>query len=261
MKIQPKIGEVEKMKNRQSVFPMALAAIAAMVVWLANPWTIASAQVASTASAGPAPVTASGGAQAPTLPHGASEALKLYKAGISKDVIINYIDSTVMPYHLTADGIIYLQSIGVPQEITQAMILRDGQLQQQFSQQYYQQQMAAANAAAAAQGSAPVMTPTTPAPDVSVIGSDYPGYYGYGYGYGWPYYGYGWPIGFGGGWGWGNRGFHGGIGGFRGGIGGFRGGIGGFRGGIGGSRGGGGFHGGFGGGHMGGGHGGGGGHR
>jgi hypothetical protein len=256
------------MKNRQLVFPIGLAAIAVMVVWLANPWTIASAQSAS--AAGAVQATASGGVQGPTLPYGANEVLKLYKGGVSKDVIINYIDSTVMPYHLTADGIIYLQTVGVPQEITQAMILRDGQLRQQFSQQYYQQQMAAANAAATAQGSAQVATPATPAPDATVVGgSDYPNYYDYGYpgyyGYGWPYYG--WPLGFGGGWGWGGYGgFRGGYGGFHGGYGGFRGGVGGFRGGVGGFHGGGairggGFHGGFGGGHMGGGHGGGGGHR
>lgn len=252
------------MKNRQSVFPMALAAIAVMVAWLANPWSIASAQTASTAGAGPAQATASGGAQAPALPPGANEVLKLYKGGVSKDVIVNYINSTVMPYHLTADGIIYLQTVGVPQELTQAMIIRDGQLRQIYSQQYYEQQMAAANAAASAQGSAQVLTPTTPAPDVTVVGgSGYPYYYDYGYpyyyGYGWPYYG--WPVGFGGGWGWGYRGFRGGYGGLHGGVGGFRGGIGGFHGG-GAIRGGGGFHGGFGGGHVGGGgHGGGGGHR
>jgi hypothetical protein len=44
------------------------------------------------------------------------------KGGVSKDVIISYIDSTVMPYHLTADGIIYLQTVGVPQEITQSAV-------------------------------------------------------------------------------------------------------------------------------------------
>jgi hypothetical protein len=188
----------------------------------------------------------------------------MYQGGINKDVIINYIDNTALAYHLTADGIIYLQSLGVPQEITKAMILRDGQLQHQAMQQqqfYAQQPMPPPGAVpngygyGAGQPPVDVATPSTPPPDVTVIGaSDYPvydagypyyGYYGYPYGY-WPLYG---------GWGWG-RGW-GGYGGFRGGFGGFRGGVGGFHGGVGGFHGaigGGGFHGGGGGGHGGGGH-------
>ena len=91
-----------------------------------------------------------GAAQAPALPYGAGEVVKMYQGGINKDVIVNYINSTSLPYHLSADGIIYLQTLGVPQEITKAMIQRDGQLQQQqAAQQYYQQQqMPAATAAA-----------------------------------------------------------------------------------------------------------------
>jgi hypothetical protein len=246
------------MNNRASVLPMALAAIAAIAVYAGAPWSTASAQNASIASASHTPPS-SNVAQAPALPYGAGEVVKMYQSGINKDIIVSYINSTALPYHLSADGIIYLQSLGMPQEITQSMIQRDGQLQQQAMQQYYhQQQMAAAMAAAnglAAQSTAQVVTPTTPALSVSVIGgSDYPYNYDYGYpyysGYGSPYYG-GYGGGFG--WGWGN-----GWGLGRGGYG-FRGGIGGFRGS--GGFGGGGSHGGFGGGHgSGGGHGGG-GHR
>ena len=80
--------------------------------------------------------------QAPPLPYGVGEVVKMYQGGINKDVIINYINSTALPYHLTADGVIYLQTLGMPQEITKTMILRDGQLQQQqlAMQQFYQQQ-------------------------------------------------------------------------------------------------------------------------
>jgi hypothetical protein len=222
----------------------------------------------------PAPST--GGSQSPSLSYAVNEVTKMYQGGIGKNVILSYVNSSMAPYHLSADGILYLHRLGFPEEVTQAMIQRDGQLQQQLGaqQQFYQQPtaaMAAQNASMAAQSSSPIVTPTTPAPAVNVIGSDYP-YYGDDY----PYYGgyagyYGWPVV--GGWGWG----YGGYGGFRGGFHSFRGGFGrggfagGFRGGGGGFRrgfagggfrsgGSGGSHGGFGGSHSGG-HGGGGGHR
>jgi hypothetical protein len=274
------------MKDRSSVFRKAIAAITAAAVCLGVPWS-ASAQNASTpnasattvnpngyvpGSAAIAPGTTtftppSGGApttQNLTLAYGVGEVVKMYQGGINKDVIVNYINNTALAYHLSADGIIYLQGLGMPQEITKAMILRDGQLQQQQQQamqQFYQQQPvpppgAMPNGYGYGEGQPPpqVATPSTPPPDVTVVGSDYPvydaGYPYYGY-YGYPYY---WP-GYIGGWGWGR-----GFGGFRGGFGGFHGGFGGggFHGGFGGGGfhgavGGGGFHGG-GGGHGGGGH-------
>jgi hypothetical protein len=270
---------------------MALAAITATSVYLGSPWSIASAQNTANVSPAPAPAANSSGvvpgtrgAPATSLPYGAGEVVKMYEGGINKDVILNYINSTPGSYHMTADGIIYLQTLGVPQEITKAMIQRDGQLQQQqqqANQQYYQQQPMPGvmpppypYGADAGQPPMQVATPTTPAPPVTVIGSDYSDYgygypyYNYGYPYyygGWPYYGYvgGW------GWGWGRGGYRGGYyGGYRGGIGGFHGGVGGggfHGGGAGGFRGGavgGGFRASAGGhGGAGGGHGGGGGHR
>jgi len=266
------------MKNRPSVFQMACAAIAAAAVCLVAPWS-ANAQTPSTPPASPntasgtVTITPSSSAtaanQGPTLPYGVGEVVKMYQGGINKDVIVNYINNTSLAYHLSADGIIYLQSLGVPQEITKAMILRDGQLQQQgmrppypqnypqnYAQQPMPQQMPPPNGYGyGGQPPPDVATPSTPPPDVTVVGSDYPvydaGYPYYGY-YGYPYYGYGgWPVVIGGGWGWG-RGWGGG---FRGGFGGFHGGVGGFHGGVGGFHGGGGvggFHGGAG--HGGGGH-------
>jgi hypothetical protein len=229
---------------------------------LSTPWSIATAQN-TPVPASPAVPTASA-AQVPVLSPGTREVVKLYQAGISKDIIENYINNSAQPYHLNADAIIYLHNMGVPEELTQNMIERDGHAQQQY---YRQQQqlaamaaqngaMAAQNGAMAAQSPPPVVTPATPAPDVTVIGSDYPAYDYSDYGY--PYYGgyYGWPVAAGwgwGGWGWGHGGFRGGVGGFHGGFG--RGGFGGARGGFGG----GGFHGGGGFAHGGGGHGG--GHR
>ncbi len=192
------------------------------------------------------------GAPAPALPYGVGEVVKMYQGGINKEIILNYIYNTALPYHLTADGIIYMQTLGIPQEITKAMMMRDGQLQQQqqanqqqyqlqqYQQQYQQQpmQMAPPPASGPMETQSPVqiVTPPTPAPAVTVIGSDYPVYnYGYPYGYAGPYC-YGAPLvvgGWGWGWGWGHGGFRGGFGG------GFRGGFHeGFRGGFGGGHGG-----------------------
>jgi hypothetical protein len=137
-------------------------------------------------------LTCSAIAQAAALPHGVTEVVKLYRGGINKDLIINYINSTALPCHLGVDGIIYLQSLGMPPEITKAIIERDGKLRQlQTIHQYHQPQ----------------------AMPGAVYNYDYPAYsYGAPYIY-WP------PVLVGGWWGWG----HGGLfcrpfGGFRGGM-------------------------------------------
>jgi hypothetical protein len=216
-----------KMKTYTSIFRLALAVITATTVYLEDPGIVASAQNTSTAHAS--------SIQAPALPYGASEVVKLYQAGVHKDVIVSYINTTALPFHLSADGIIYLHTLGVPPEVTLAMIQRDGQLQQQPTQQQMAAAEAAANGAVAAQSPAQVVTPTTPAPSATVIGgSDYPYYYDYGYPYYYGYYGYGWPyyggsLWVGGGRGWGHGGLRGAYGGFRGGFGGGHGGGGGHR--------------------------------
>jgi hypothetical protein len=232
------------MKHNPSVFPMALAAFTIGAVCLVGRWGTANAQNASTTNVGATTTPAASTVQAPALPYGALEAVKMYQGGVSKDVIISYINSTSLPYHVSADGLLYLQSLGIPQEITKAMIQRDGRLQQQQAmQQYYQQQPNPApaqntNGSMAYQPPAQVIARATPAPDVAVpdanTGNDYPDY---DYGYYWPDY-FGPPVVVGG-WGWG-RGW--GYGGARGGNGGFRGagGVGGFHGGSGGGHGGGG---------------------
>jgi uncharacterized membrane protein YgcG len=225
---------VESMKKYSTVFRMALAAVTATAI--AGFCAIAGAQTSSTTNAAVATPPPAASPPAPTLLYGVGEVVKMYQGGINKEVIINYINNTALPYHLTADAIIYLQNLGMPQEITRAMIQRDGQLQQQqmAMQQAYQQQAMQAQASAQAQAQyapgAPqpppqdVAAPSTPPPAVTVVGSDYPAYYDYGY----PYYGYGWPYYYGGpwvvgGWGWGGRGWGYGHGGYRGG-GGFHGG-------------------------------------
>jgi uncharacterized membrane protein YgcG len=167
---------------------------------------------------------------------GASEVVKMYQGGIKKDVIISYINNTSLPYHMGADGVAYLHSLGVPQDIIQAMIQRDARLQKIQAMQQSTPPSAAPNGVQATAQSGRIVAPSTPPPNIAVIpGGDYG--YPYYYDYEYPYYDYGVygpPIIIGG-WGWGGGRGHGG-----------------FHGGFGGVHGGGGFHGG--GGHGGGGH-------
>ena len=126
-------------------------------------------------------------------------------------MIVNYVSSTSSLFHLNADQIIYLRALGIPQDITKAMLVHDGQWQQQNpgNQPYYPQPQPMPGQMPPPYGVAPpygdmsqqppvqIVTPTTPAPEVTVAD---PGYVDYGYSYpyyGWPYYGYGyggWPI-------------------------------------------------------------------
>lgn len=237
------------MKSNSSKIRLAMAGVMAAAMCLAGSAGAQTAPNNNSLMMTPSTSAAQLGAQKSNLPYVAGEVVRLYQRGISKDVILNYINSSVYPYHLTADQIIYLQQIGIPKDITQAMLLRDQQLEQE-------QRQGMVTPYAAVNNEPQMVVPTTPAPDVSVAGyPDYYDYYGYPYyyDYGWPYVvgggWWGWPYGWGHGWGWGGHGY------YRGGFGGFHGGVGGFHGG--GFRGGGGFHGGggFGG------HGGGGGHR
>jgi hypothetical protein len=243
------LEEIKNMKKYASFYSVSLMSVALAAV-LGVPWNSAMAQgtpapAVVTPQAAPAAAAAP---EAPPLPFGVSEVLKMYQGGISKEVIVSYIENTVLPFHLTADGIIYLQHLGVPQEITAALIRRDGELVRQAAANYqqaqamaYQQQQQQAPPPAGNYQTAPaqpqtVVTPGTAAPAISPYGDVsaappvvYPDYDVYPY-YGYPYY-YGPNVVIGGfGWGWGGRGFGwGGRGGF-GGHGGFGGGHGGFGG-------------------------------
>jgi hypothetical protein len=42
---------------------------------------------------------------------GVSDVVKMYQGGVGKEIIVAYIETTVLPFHLTADGEIYLQHL------------------------------------------------------------------------------------------------------------------------------------------------------
>ena len=199
-------------------------------------------------SMGPAPAgttaPATGGAApvpVPALSAGVAEVVKLFQNGINQQVMVSYVNNASGSFDLGAEGILYLNRLGLPPEVIQAMLQHDGRRPALAAAPPQTPAVPAATYEAAAPASVPVATPSTPAPSVTVIGGADDPYYDYGY----PVYDAGgyydnWPVFIGGGF-WGYRGY----GGYRGGGGG-----GGFRGGAGG-----GFHGGGGGGfHGGGGH-------
>jgi hypothetical protein len=235
------------MKKHRSIYRVSLICFTTAALSAGVPWQPALADDALSNSA-PAAVTVPV-APAPALAFGVSEVVKMYQGGIGKDVLINYIDNSVLPFHLDANGIIYLQHLGLPQEVTSALIKRDGALQQQANAAYQQQSLAYAQPppptatapnypAAAGNTAPPVAMPDTPPPVApyayppvappAVVAPDYGAapYYGYPYYYGPDVVIVGWGGGWGpggGGWGWGRGGFgrggfgHGGFGGHGGG--------------------------------------------
>ena len=193
---------------------------------------------------------------APWQAAGLTEVLKMFRGGISQDILVNYINNSPLSFYLSADNIISLQQQGVPAPVVQAMIQRNGEAQRQV-------QTASTQAAVAVPAQAPApkyYAYSDNSFDAALQARQAASYYNYTfaptsyappvYNYYDPYYspwGFdtfypGVVVGFGGI----GRGFHGSFGHVGGG---FHGGFGGHVGGFGGSH-----AGGFGGGHPGGGH-------
>ena len=129
---------------------------------------------------------------APDISYGVGEVVKMWQAGVGNDVIATYINNATAPYHLDADGIIYVKSAGLPSQMIQAMIQRDVQLQQQTAAlpqpvaatpapyvYMAPPQLPTAAAPAPSEDSKVVIIGSAPPPpsvEVTVIGSGYPGY-------------------------------------------------------------------------------------
>ena len=205
------------MKIYTSLYGISLVSLAAMVMFAGN--VVAGDSTVSNS----APTTfvapqgtpaATVAAPAPALAYSVAEVVKMYQGGIGKEVLVSYVETTAVPFHLTADAIIHLQHLGLPQEVTAAMIRRDGELQKQGGAAYqptyanqppyatYQPQApqdSSANYQAPVASTAPPMAmPSTPPPVVnpypdpgpSVVVAPpvvYPDYSVYPY-YGYPYY-------------------------------------------------------------------------
>jgi hypothetical protein len=83
----------------------------------------APAQLAKPAEPGSAVTTA----HAP----GVEEVLAMLKAGVSKEVILAYVQSSTRPYNLAGSDLIALKKAGVPDELTMAMVKRGAELRLQ----------------------------------------------------------------------------------------------------------------------------------
>jgi hypothetical protein len=145
------------MKNR--IYQMAFAALTATSVCLAVPWNVASAQSAATnqtpaTQAVPSVAANPGTAPTPAWPSGVSEVMKLYKSGISTDIIASYINNSSLSFSLSADNLIALKQEGVPGPVLAAMMQRYSELQRQ----------SAMAVAAPVPSQAPAPPPAAPAP-------------------------------------------------------------------------------------------------
>ena len=191
------------------------------------------------------------------LPYGVDDVLKLCRGQVNEDVVVAYVQSSGIPFSLSANDIVYLKQQGVSDRIVGAMLDQKNRYlaanQNVVPAQNYQQQDNS-------QAQAPVTYVQPPSSSVYVVPntSAYP-YYDYGYDpyyySSYPYYGGYYGPAFGLSFRFGDRGFHGrGFGGHDFGRGGFSGGHSFGHGGFGVSHGGGGFHASGGGFHSGGGH-------
>jgi Family of unknown function (DUF6600) len=59
-----------------------------------------------------------------------AQVVRLVQAGVEQSVILTYISNSAAPFNLNADEIIYLNDLGAPPEIANAMMQRDQQLAQ-----------------------------------------------------------------------------------------------------------------------------------
>ena len=116
-----------------------------------------------------APVT-----QPRSLAYGANEVVKMYRGGISTDVLLTYIETSNFPYQLSSKEIIYLNKVGVPSEIVNAMIRRDHQVtlaKANDAQQAQNMSVASAPVAPITYSQPPVVVVQQPAPRVNYVSS------------------------------------------------------------------------------------------
>src|SRR5438876_1630109 len=107
-------------------------------------------------------------AQSARLSFGVDEVVKMYQGGVEADVILNYVENSKVPYHLSAEEIVRLHDLGVPSPIVTALIRHGAKVQQEATAAYAQSQQKATEEAKAASAyantySAPVYTAPPPA--------------------------------------------------------------------------------------------------
>lgn len=62
-----------------------------------------------------------------------AQVIRLVQAGVEEDIIRSYVSNSISTFNLDSDKIIYLSDVGVPGDITTAMMARDQVLQQEIA--------------------------------------------------------------------------------------------------------------------------------
>src|SRR3989442_11277264 len=135
------------MKKRTSTFCVTLALMTVpTLLFAARSEPVKSNTVSSDVPVNPAqPPAATEPAAAPSpkanginkasqparLSFGVDEVVKMYQGGVEADVILNYIENSSVPYHLSAEEVVHLHDIGVPSQIVTTLIRHGAKVQQQ----------------------------------------------------------------------------------------------------------------------------------
>ena len=133
------------------------------------------------------------------LSFGVEEVVKMYQGGVETDVVLNYIENSSVPYHLSAEEVVHLHDIGVPSPIITTLIRHGAKVQQQAnaaSALIQQKATEEAKAASAYVNPYPPAVYAQPTPVVTYnytypqyVYAGYPSYYSYpGYCYTSPFY-------------------------------------------------------------------------
>jgi type II secretory pathway pseudopilin PulG len=96
------------------------------------------------------------------LPYGAEDVLKLSRAQISEDIILNYVQNSGTVYSLTPNDIVYLRNEGVSDRVVTAMLNQRQRVVADAAAQQMAAQQAAAQQAAAQQAATPAPAPAYP---------------------------------------------------------------------------------------------------
>lgn len=189
-----------------------LSSVIVALAFLPLPVALAADTNSAPADVTPAQSTAAAAAQAPAvaapakLPYGVEDVLKLSRAQVGDEIILNYIRNSGTIYTLGPQEIVYLRNQGVSDRVVNAMIDQRRVVAQ--ATQPAPQQPAIANAplvpdaslapAAPVYGDAPAAPPPSTVYVVPAPSYSYPYYYPYPYYYGsyGPYWGgyYGGPV-------------------------------------------------------------------
>src|SRR5439155_8948873 len=97
---------------------------------------------------------------------GVDEVVKMYQRGVETDVIQNYIESSSVPYHPSAEEIVRLHDAGVPSQIVTTLIRHGAKVQREANAVYQQTQQpsaAAPNATSSAYPASVAQPPLVPA--------------------------------------------------------------------------------------------------